>query len=155
MLTQAELNLLFSYADGKLVWKNRYGKRAGSCGGMRYRQVNIRGKYYREHRIIWTMVNGDIPEGFCIDHINGNSFDNRIDNLRLATHNQNCFNRKMHKNNMGGHKCIGWHQASQTWRVKVMAMGKVKHKHYSSLELAKEGYKQLVVQLHGDFAKVS
>lgn len=37
------------------------------------------------HRVAWIMVNGQIPEGLQIDHINSVASDNRIDNLRCVT----------------------------------------------------------------------
>lgn len=43
----------------------------------------------RVHRIIWISVNGIIPNGYVIDHINNNKKDNRIDNLQLLTPQQN------------------------------------------------------------------
>jgi hypothetical protein len=46
------------------------------------------GKSIKLHRVIM-----DAPEGTQIDHINGNSLDNRIINLRLATNTQNQCNR--------------------------------------------------------------
>jgi len=37
----------------------------------------------RMHRVVWEYHNGKIPKGFHIHHINGDSHDNRIDNLQL------------------------------------------------------------------------
>ena len=34
-------------------------------------------------RFIYVWFNGDIPDGYIINHINGNSFDNRPENLEL------------------------------------------------------------------------
>jgi AP2 domain./HNH endonuclease. len=45
------------------------------------------------HRVIYIMHNGDIPEGLVIDHINGKRDDNRIENLRIVTPQENQFNR--------------------------------------------------------------
>lgn len=54
-----------------------------------YRVVSIRNRstklQCRVHRIIWISVHGVIPDGYCIDHINNNKLDNRIDNLQLLT----------------------------------------------------------------------
>ena len=36
-------------------------------------------------RFIYVWFNGDIPDGYIIDHINGDSFDNRPENLQLLT----------------------------------------------------------------------
>ena len=59
-----------------------------------YIRIRINHVEYRAHRIIWTMFNGEIPEGLLIDHINGIKSDNRLENLRLATRQQNNANRR-------------------------------------------------------------
>ena len=46
-------------------------------------------KYIGAHRFIWECVNGDIPDGFEIDHINSVRDDNRIENLRCVTMAEN------------------------------------------------------------------
>ena len=47
-------------------------------------------KMYQVHRFVWECFNGVIPEGKVIDHINNNKEDNRLCNLQLVTHQQNC-----------------------------------------------------------------
>lgn len=69
---------LFEYRDGMIFWKKsptfsvKAGDRAGYfCPRNRYRTVRVGFILYKEHRIIWTMLNGLIPSGIQIDHING------------------------------------------------------------------------------------
>ncbi len=57
-----------------------------------YLQVAINEKNKSVHRLVWEAFNGVIPEGYEIDHINGDRKDNRLCNLRLVTHKQNCNN---------------------------------------------------------------
>lgn len=44
------------------------------------------------HKIIWEAFKGKIPKGYEIDHINTVRNDNRLENLRLVTHKENCNN---------------------------------------------------------------
>lgn len=57
-----------------------------------YRFYNIKSKIKSGHRIVWETFVGEIPDGYEIDHINGNRDDNRLTNLKLVTHKENCNN---------------------------------------------------------------
>ncbi|EOU9504825.1 TPA: HNH endonuclease [Pseudomonas aeruginosa] len=70
--------------------------------GKEYTQINIKGRYYPCHRIIWVMVHGAIDETLVIDHINGDGRDNRLINLRLVTHSQNQRNQVKRRTNSSG-----------------------------------------------------
>ena len=69
-------------------------------------------KGYQVHRFVWECFNGIIPEGKVIDHINNDKEDNRLCNLQLITHQNNCkksardrdytFSAKNHENR----KCV-------------------------------------------------
>ena len=71
----------------------------GTRGYKGYLQVEIDGKPDRVHRVIWSYVNGQIPKGMMIDHVNGVTDDNRITNLRLVTNSQNQQNRHCAQSN--------------------------------------------------------
>tara|TARA_B110000858_G_C17537980_1_gene352229 strand:+ start:222 stop:557 length:336 start_codon:yes stop_codon:yes gene_type:complete len=55
----------------------------------KYKKVRRNGKQVYEHRWVWAEVHGPIPKGMQVHHINNNKSDNRIENLRLVTHQQN------------------------------------------------------------------
>ena len=61
-----------------------------------YLQVNLnvdgKSKTFRVHTLIWEAFNGEIPEGMEIDHINAVRTDNRLENLRIMTHQENLNN---------------------------------------------------------------
>lgn len=52
----------------------------------RYTKIYKDGKAVDEHRVIWESINGPIPKGCVIHHVNGDSHDNRIGNLVMMTH---------------------------------------------------------------------
>lgn len=89
---------------GKVYWRDptRYHKRlagqeAGcprpSGSGKPYWMVKLGGKAVHRSRIVFCMIHGRWPEP-CVDHINGDSLDDRPENLREATITENAWNHK-------------------------------------------------------------
>ena len=109
------LKELFDYDNGCLYWKVsparrvKVGDRFGSYEPNGYRRGSIHSKYYREHRLIWLWHGLELPEGMQIDHINHNRSDNRIDNLRMVTNQENARNKK-HRPNSKNREHLGVRQ---------------------------------------------
>ena len=70
------------YFNGLNYWK---GKKE------RYYR-NAQHKPHSLHRAVWEYHNGKIPEGMVIDHIDRNTNNNQIENLRCVTWSENAFN---------------------------------------------------------------
>ena len=97
-------------------------------GGYLYCWVNGRRKRHQIH--VWEEVNGPVPEGHEIDHINGDRTDNRIDNLRLVTRQDNMRNAKVYKTSKTGVPGVCWSKAKQRWRAYVVDSYKQTHLGY-------------------------
>ena len=67
----------------------RAGDEAGSKDQEGYTCITINGTPYRAHRLIWTLHNGEIPDGFVVDHIDSNRSNNAISNLSAITQKEN------------------------------------------------------------------
>ena len=74
---------------------------------------------YRSHRVIYFLCTGIDPEEKIVDHIDTNPLNNKISNLRLATHKQNQDNRKKSKNNSSGVTGVIWVKLSKKWRAEI------------------------------------
>jgi hypothetical protein len=129
-LSYARVRELLDYnpLTGKLRWRvNRLsgnGKvqaRAGSIAGHRhsdgYIRVRIDGVLYKAHHIIWLLQTGRYPS-LEIDHRDGDGFNNRWINFRLATPQQNGRNRRVHKSNTSGAKGVDFHNGK--WRARII-----------------------------------
>lgn len=64
--------------------------------------VTVKGKIYMLNRVIWEIINGAIPEGYIIDHLDGNPLNNKIENLACKTRGENMQNRKIDSRNKTG-----------------------------------------------------
>jgi hypothetical protein len=69
--------------------------------------------YIYAHQFIYYCIYKKCVEQ--IDHINGIRHDNRIENLRSVTNQQNCFNRKP--------KGCSYHKRDKNWRSSIMIDG--------------------------------
>lgn len=163
MLTQEKLKEQYHYDSdtGTFTRKrsNIRGLRAsipvGTINSKNYLIISIDvggcRKPYLAHRLAWLYVYGAFPDGL-LDHINRNKLDNRIANLRIATKEQNQWNRTAIKNSKSGVKGVTWHQKSQKWQTHVRANGVI---HYLGLYATIEEAKCIVdakrLELHKKF----
>ena len=97
----------------------RAGDVAGSQGGGGYLYICICSRLYRAHRLAWLYVYGVWPKD-QLDHVNRNTIDNRIANLRDVSHKQNHQNRSKPSNNTSGHPGVRWHKQNSRWQAKIM-----------------------------------
>lgn len=110
-MTQQDFIERFEYIDGKLFYKKsegcmKKGSEVGTVTTGGYLKTLIKKKPYMLHRIIFMMHYGYLPK--CIDHADGNTANNKIENLREATPSQNNLNRGKHKRNTSGYKGVTW-----------------------------------------------
>lgn len=92
--------------SGSCIWKDTIlshreliGKEAGSnvtSQGKTYRYISVGGKLYKRAWIIFWKAYGRMPRPL-VDHINGDSLDDRISNLRETSHQVNSQNRSIGK----------------------------------------------------------
>lgn len=131
--------------------------RVGSVAGSIHRDsgyvfICVDGKRYRAHRLAWLYTGGKWPEHH-IDHINGNTSDNRWSNLRLATNAENMRNTAAYRNNTSGYKGVHFHKPSGRWRADVMHEGRsVSAGYHATPEAAHTAACGLRQRLHGAFA---
>jgi len=146
---------LFEYKDGNLVRKvNRRKAKAGdpaTYNGGRYMRVRLNGKAEQAHRIIFLMHHGYLPE--VVDHIDGDAFNNRIENLREATQQQNCLNRRLRSDNSCKVPNVFWHKDHGKYSVQVSVDGKQKHVgYYDNLKAASIVAHEARQKHYGNFA---
>ena len=156
-LSQELLKEHFEYRDGHLWWVKprtrsvKVGQQFGSYHPEGYRKGKLKGKFYREHRLVWLYHYGAWPKD-QIDHINGVKDDNRIENLRECTHQQNQFNKKSW-GKTSPYKGVYWYKQRKKWRAQYKHKGKL---YYLGLfetgEEAAEAYRKATEHLHKEYA---
>lgn len=159
-ITAERLRELLNYdpATGRFTWKgsrsNRApnGSQAGYLNKIGYVRIRLDDKLYMASRLAWVYVHGDWPSK-SIDHINRDTTDNRIENLREADDVQNQANRGISKNNTSGFKGVhtlrhGKWMASITFRRKSIYLGL-----FDAPEKAHQAYCDAAKRLKGEFAR--
>ena len=111
-------------------WNARFANKkikanSANCAGITYNGNRF---FMGYHRLIWCWYYEEWPDqDKVIDHISGDSTDNRITNLRLATHAENNKNRSIPKDNTSGHIGVYLDKVTGKWRVHIGSNSKLIH----------------------------
>ena len=103
------------------------------------------------HRIIMKATLGK-----QIDHIDGNGLNNRRDNMRFCTNQENQMNRKKSKNCSSIFKGVYWHKPTQKWLARITINKKKRHLGYFVEEVAAAmAYDKAATEAFGEFASLN
>jgi hypothetical protein len=95
-------------------------------------------------------------KGLEIDHINGNSLDNRRCNLRRVTHQQNVHNSKPQFGGSSTYKGVYWHNGAKKWVSRIQCNGKLKHIGcFTSEKEAAKAYNYVARACFGEYARLN
>ncbi len=118
-------------AKGVLVNDGEIGAEwVGGCA-----KANGSGKCYvvcwtarpnRKHEYLHRIV-ANAQKCNWVDHINGDTRDNRRENLRRCTARENARNRGAQKNNKVGFKGVIWNRQCRKFQARINTGGKVVH----------------------------
>ena len=160
MLSQSQLKSLVHYNQKTGVFTRLVSKgpaKKGDVAGYRthpkgYVQMSVKSKIYYAHRLAWLYVTGSWPK--AIDHINGDTSDNRFVNLRECSMSENMQNLKRSGNSKNKSGQIGVCKVGNRWRAAIRYTdenGKRKRMtigRYSSPQEATAAYRSAKSMLH-------
>lgn len=103
-----------------------------------YAKESMGGRFYAARKVQIARINGkqkmktlgmhrflmNPPEEKVVDHINGNTLDNRKENLRVVSQHQNLQNRNKAKSSK--YPGVYWHKNEKKWRARIQIRGKRK-----------------------------
>lgn len=163
-LTLERLREVLDYdpLTGALTWrirlspKCRMGEPAGQIGVGGYRKTRIDGTYHTSSHLAWFHFYGIPPMGL-LDHENRDKSDDRIENLREATHSQNSQNIGCRANSSTGLKGASRFNSprnAKKFRSTITVDGKRIHLgQFDTAQEAHEAYCKAAKELHGEFAR--
>ena len=137
--------------DDTYLWASKFNWCVNFMSGGYYVIRSVGRTHIRLHREIIGAKKGEI-----VDHINGNTLDNRKENLRICTHKNNMQNQKTPKNNKSEYKGVYWVKENKNWRARIQVNGKkVSLGCYKNKEDAAKAYNEAAIKYFGEFARIN
>lgn len=147
---------IFDYRGDGLYWKYdrgsnaKAGTRAGRLLQTGYRSIQVSGRRYQEHRLVYLWHHGFMPAQ--IDHINRTKSDNRIENLRSADHSKNQMNTD-DRGNESGFRGVRFVPKTGKWVARIYRNNKeIRIGTFTTPEKASAAYKAEAKRMFHDFA---
>lgn len=129
------------------------GTVAGSINNKGRRVIHIGRRLYTAGRLAWFYMTGAWPHP-QVDHINGCRLDDRFENLRQATNQQNAINRGTRCDNTSGIKGIHWIRHIRKWQARINVNGqRVNLGYFADIEEAKRVRREAASRHYGEFAR--
>ena len=116
-------------------------------------------KYYENGKRVTGQLHRDIVgcvlyDGKIIDHINGNTLDNRKENLRVCTVAENARNSKTRGNNKSGYKWVYFNKKTNKFCSGIKVNGKLIYLgKYATPQEAHAAYCEASKKYHGEFGR--
>jgi len=161
-LTQDYLRSLFLYSeDGVLVWNKRKANflNEGQVAGFinkkfKRRVIRIDGVNYLGARLIFCFHHGYFPE--IVDHKDRDTTNDKIENLRAATAQENTTNRTSHKNSTSQYLGVCYTKSRNRWQAYISINRKVVRLGYFKTEAEAVVARNKASALHhGEFANIN
>ena len=116
-----------------------------------YFRAHVDGKSISFHRFIMNAKEGEI-----IDHIDGNTHNNRKSNLRKASQSQNLQNTKTRIDNSTGYKGVSFNKRTRRYEAYININGKKKGLGlFDTANTAAQAYNRAAVHFFGEFARTN
>lgn len=138
------------------IWNTQNaGKIAGCDAHHGYRTITIYGTRYYAHRLAYFHVTGIMPPK-GVDHKDGNTRNNRFDNLRPADQSQNRANTRASTRSTHGFKGVSIHRGTGKWQASLSVKGeRVWLGLHDRLEDAVAAYNRGAAEHFGEFARLT
>ena len=158
MSTQVEYDSgtgLFYWNSPRANNKIQAGDVAGSLHPTGYVKLTFayegRTRSISAHRLAYYMSYGTLPK--VIDHANGDGSDNRIENLREATYQQNRMNARVRSDNASKVTGVYYRKDCDKWRAEISKDGNRTHLgFFKTKEEAIEARREAEDELFGEFS---
>ena len=130
------------------------GDIAGCLNHDGYRYIKYNNKRYSEHRLAYMFVYNKVPT--FVDHIDGDKQNNKINNLRECTKNQNGQNRTKMINNTSGFKGVHYDKRCNKFAAQIRNNKKLEWLGYfEKAEDAAIAYNNRAVKIFGEFSNLN
>lgn len=123
-------------------------------GGYAYASRGTRKQGHYSKILMHRAIMGN-PEGKMVDHVNGNTLDNRVENLRVAERNQNLQNSKLRTDSACKYKGVGRKDSKFHARIQVAPNKRIYLGTFKIQEEAAKAYDKAAIEHFGSFAKLN